>query len=103
LSVLPEIILRRADMGKQVTLTFYSDPGHAWLKVPREKLHALGIAGQISCCSYARNKHVYLEEDLDAGIFLKAAEAAGLKVIIRESNSPERLSRIRTYSCYRPV
>lgn len=52
--------------------TFYEDPGHGWLEVPKAHIKALGIAGDISSCSYESDdgKMVYLEEDCDMSIFL---------------------------------
>lgn len=52
-------------------LEFISDPAHGWLKVPcgayvLSKFHA-------SPYSYEQGDYVYLEEDLDAHGFLKAA------------------------------
>jgi hypothetical protein len=58
--------------------TFYSDGAHGWLRVPISLINELGIAGQISQYSYqdseAFPEYAYLEEDLDAGIFIKAAD-----------------------------
>jgi hypothetical protein len=85
---------------KKITLTFYSDPGHAWLKVPRVYLNTLGIAGRITVCSYQRKGCVYLDEDYDAEIFLRAAKAANWKISIREHVAKDRLSRIRNYAAY---
>ena len=51
------------------TYMFYTDPGHSWLRVLRTEIET--IKGQISSFSYQNGKYVYLEEDCDAGIFLK--------------------------------
>ena len=53
---------------------FFSDPSHGWLKVSIEELKQLDLCSQISGFSYisADRKHAYLEEDLDAQIFLSA-------------------------------
>ena len=57
----------------QLTLTWYFDPGHAWLQVPRETLREFGLkASDFSEFSYADWHHLYLEEDCDAGKFLRA-------------------------------
>ena len=55
------------------TYTFYSDPGHAWLKVSVQEIKHYNIAHLISNYSYVDNRleNVYLEEDLDAYLFLK--------------------------------
>ena len=54
------------------TFTFHSDPGHGWLEVPRKMLTELGIDGEITGYSYQRGGLAYLEEDCDAGTFIKA-------------------------------
>jgi len=59
-------------MHDQKIYTFYSDPGHAWLEVTRTEIKKLGLADQISSCSYQHEKHVYLEEDCDMPLFVKA-------------------------------
>ena len=59
------------------TFTFYHDPGHGWLAVPRALLHDLGIADEITPYSYQRLDHVYLEEDCDLSTFTRAMGAAG--------------------------
>ena len=64
----------------QKTLTYHSDPGHGWLEVPRNDLITLGIADEISACSYQDETSAYLEEDVDAGVYLRAARAAGWQV-----------------------
>lgn len=51
------------------TYTFVNDPGHAWLKVPLKL--ALQVPG-ISTYSYVGKAHAYLEEDCDAGRYLRA-------------------------------
>ena len=48
----------------------YSDDEHGWLRVPRTKLKDLGLLDKISSFSYEDDNYIYLEEDLDAGIFL---------------------------------
>lgn len=53
--------------------TWYSDPGHAWLEVPKPLVDGLELP--ISRFSYTDGKKVYLEEDCDAGRFLKAYNA----------------------------
>ena len=55
-----------------ITLKFYSDPAHGWLAVKRELLYDLGIAAKVSFYSYEKGKTVYLEEDCDAGVWLRA-------------------------------
>ena len=71
-------------------LTFHTDPGHGWLEVSRADLDALAIADR-----------VYLEEDLDASLYLEAARAAGWTVNIREQHRDP--SPIRNLQPYRPT
>ena len=80
--------------------TFYSDPGHAWLKVSVKDALAVGLSNQdFSTYSYYRNGFFYLEEDLDAGVFIQAYIAKnGQPPQFRESVARERSSRIRTYA-----
>ena len=52
---------------------FYSDPGHGWLAVSFKNFFAVGAKLEdVSNFSYARGKTLYLEEDCDAGVFIKA-------------------------------
>jgi len=62
------------------TFTFYSDPGHAWLKVSFMDIHRIGLGISTDFSGYSYYKwdkedstgFAYLEEDCDAGIFLAA-------------------------------
>ena len=78
-----------------------ADPGHSWLKVPVAELQRLGIESNISSCSYIRNGVAYLEEDVDARIFLdeRAKENEPLKV---KEFHRSRTSKIRKYQTYTP-
>lgn len=51
---------------------FYSDEGHGWLRVPMKEITKLDIEKDISSCSFKDNVYAYLEEDVDAYIFVKA-------------------------------
>lgn len=55
---------------------FHSDPGHGWLEVGLADLRDVGLrATQFSSYSYRHGDRLYLEEDCDATLFLKAYEA----------------------------
>lgn len=85
------------------TFTYYNDPGHGWLAVPRSLVIELGIERQISPYSYQRGETVYLEEDRDAGIFIQRwNEANPGKDINTPARHANRESRIRNYADYRP-
>jgi hypothetical protein len=67
--------------------TFYADPGHGWLEVPRELLHGLGIADKITRYSYQRMGKVFLEEDCDFATFALAMKAQGLSFDVVETHT----------------
>jgi len=72
---------------------FHADPAHAWLAVKRTELERLGILGEVSSCSYQKGGTVYLEEDCDAGLFIRAKKEKNEPYPTRESfqeNSPVR-------------
>lgn len=52
------------------TYEYHTDPGHGWLKVPMKEIEELGL--KISEFSYQDGDFGYLEEDLDAGTFMRA-------------------------------
>lgn len=80
------------------TYIFYSDSGHAWLRVRKEEVKS--IKNQISQHSYENGDYVYLEEDCDAVLFInhKFGSIEAAKPHISERHS-ER-SRIRSYKRY---
>lgn len=58
------------------TYKFHTDPGHGWLEVPFAMVYLLGIGDKLSSYSYMRDcQTFYLEEDCDAGRFIRAYEA----------------------------
>jgi hypothetical protein len=78
---------------------FYTDPGHAWIKVPLKLLEELDIANKITNYSYIRKEYAYLEEDCDLQTFHKAMEKAKKIVILKEFHT-NRESKIRNYCSY---
>ena len=78
---------------------FYADPSHAWLKVTRSEIDSLGIADKISHHSYVNGENVFLEEDIDAGVFLDAVKAIkgdDWKPVFKE-HFTNNSSKIRNY------
>lgn len=59
-------------------LTFISDPGHGWLRVPLTDIAALGIEETITEYSFIDGRYAYLEEDCDYGRFVAACESQGI-------------------------
>lgn len=92
------------------TYTYFTDPGHGWLRVKRAELNALGIANKISPYSYMRGDYVYLEEDCDMAKFMQAKgwlQENGRVIegfwdmgIIKNQNCQTRQSTIRSYERY---
>jgi hypothetical protein len=55
---------------------FHTDAGHGWLGVTTEDVKDVGLTpAMFSSCSYIRGDVLYLEEDCDAGLFIKAYRA----------------------------
>lgn len=81
------------------TFTYYQDPGHGWIKVPRKLLVKLNIADKISPFSYSRGDSVYLEEDGDAATFATAYRATGKELRFKDQHT-NRQSKIRSYDSY---
>jgi hypothetical protein len=84
---------------KTMTLPYYQDPGHGWVRVSVGLLHGLKIAHLITPYSYRRGDHAYLEEDGDLSQLLTAAAAAGITVKLKQHHTNKQ-SKIRSYSPY---
>lgn len=86
---------------KYITRRKYADPMHAWLKVPYRELEELGIIAKISSFSYRDGNYVYLEEDCDMPLYIKAIKESGRYLLdIRPGSWAKRSSRIRNYTPY---
>ena len=86
---------------KTATRRYYQDPGHGWIRVPLTELSKLGIADQISTCSYMKGDFAYLEEDSDAAKYCNAMESAGYKLKLVELVR-KRAAKLRNYPAYSP-
>lgn len=52
---------------------FFSDLGHGWLRVDVQSAHSVGLVpASFSRFSYQHGHWLYLEEDCDASLFVKA-------------------------------
>jgi len=61
-----------ADQYLPTRLKFISDPGHGWLRVPHKVITDAGLTpANFSRYSYVDNDYMYLEEDMDAGVFME--------------------------------
>ncbi len=84
------------------TYKFYNDAGHGWMAVKRQELVDLGIMDKISTYSHQRGATVYLEEDCDAYLFIKAMKDRGIEVKYVDKYVGDR-SPIRSYDSYCPT
>ena len=80
--------------------SFYSDPGHGWVKVNRVELDKLGILHKITSYSHQRNDSVYLEEDCDLATFLNAKKELNQMVEFKEFVCRSKQSKIRSYRSF---
>lgn len=76
-------------------LQFIQDLGHAWLKVPMKLINELGIRRKITKYSYKKDNDAYLEEDVDAALFMVAyeerhGESITFDIVSHGENSPIR-------------
>ena len=90
------------------TFTFHQDGGHGYIEVGLDLLQYLGIDQNISGYSYITgtsqgqliNKRVFLEEDIDASLFMYAFEAIEKKRPHLITKSYEGLAPCRRYERY---
>lgn len=80
-----------------MTLLFHSDPSHGWLEVPIQMIDELGV--KVSTYSYRHGTDAFLEEDIDAPNFIRAAVDAGYEFTILDRKT-NRDSIIRRYDSY---
>ena len=58
---------------RTINCTWFFDPGHAWLQVNKQTLSDFGLTpADFSEFSRTDGHDLYLEEDCDAGIFIRA-------------------------------
>jgi hypothetical protein len=87
---------------KSLTLNYYQDPSHGWVKIKRDKLIVLFIEHLISSYSYQLNDNVYLEEDNDLARLYKACDELKIKVKLKEYHT-NKSSKIRSYDRFKSV
>lgn len=84
-----------------MTYTFHHDDGHGWLEVPYQDMLNVGVTLEdVSRFSYAvvisHKPTVFLEEDIDIGVFMLAMKKAG-KPVKWKHKDVAGSSVIRTY------
>ena len=92
---------------KTRTFRLYSDPGHAWVRVPIPFLVRLignHWRSVFTPFSYERGDYVYLEEDEDAARFIHWCRANAIEPIFKPASTGiATRSRIRTYERLSPT
>lgn len=86
-------------MTKEITITVFADPGHAWARFPKARLARLGIAHKITSYSYQNGVNAFLEEDCDLSTLMTALKEQGYAIKFNE-NHTNRQSKIRGYDTY---
>lgn len=87
----------------QKVFDVFADPGHAWAKVSREAIEAVGLEeGDFTHFSYKRGRYLYLEEDGDLATFIRAFKAKNGHLPTWREHHGDRRSRIRGYECCEP-
>jgi hypothetical protein len=82
--------------------TLYYDAGHGWLAVTEAEAALVGLTeGDFSAYSYKFGDTLYLEEDLDAGVFIRTWEAYRGEVLIHAVDQGS-YSPIRNYRSVMP-
>ncbi len=79
---------------------FYHDPGHGWLRVPKQEIE--DIKWLISPCSYMDESFIYLEEDSDMSIFIEAKGIANFEEWWKAQVQVQYSDLPRSKSFYRP-
>lgn len=69
-----------------LNLIHYQDNGHGWIGTTMTELEILGIADDISPCSYRNGHSVFLEEDRDANLYLNALDQRKASYVIKEKH-----------------
>ena len=83
----------------KLTLNYYQDPGHGWVKIHKSWLSLLQIEDKITHYSYQRKNYAYLEEDCDLSTLYAAADKQGINIVLREYHT-NKTSKIRSYESY---
>ncbi len=86
-----------SEIADQLVFNFHTDAAHGWIAVKKDLVRELEIQNKISAYSYMKGKTAYLEEDRDAGIFIKAfKEKFNIEPKIKELE-PREKSPIRSF------
>ena len=92
-------------MKTHITVRWYSDPSHAWMRISRRDCAWLGILEKISSFSYQSEggAFLYLEEDCDASLALTAIASKGIGIDYIKEKHTEKDSAVRSLRSYVPT
>ena len=84
-----------------MNLKFFTDPGHGWLAVHADELRQYNLINKVSKYSYMNlaSGHVYLEEDVDAPMFMNRAKTPWVEI---DTFATDKDSVIRSFPRYEP-
>lgn len=83
--------------------TLYYDAGHGWLEVSEAQAASVGLTeGDFSAYSYRQGDKLYLEEDLDLSVFLRAWESEHGPALVHaidhgDYSSIRHMARVRAH------
>jgi hypothetical protein len=86
-------------MTQQITLNYFTDPGHGWIEAPIQLLKQLGIVNKITSYSYRKGDTAFLEEDCDSALLLMELTKHDVKYDVIEHHTNND-SKIRNYHSY---
>lgn len=86
-------------MTTNITLNYFTDPGHGWIEAPIQLLKQLGIVNKITSYSYRKGNTAFLEEDCDSVPSFDGANQTRRKYDIIEHHTNND-SKIRDYHSY---
>lgn len=87
---------------RSLTLNYYQDPSHGWVRIKRDKLIQLFIEHKISYYSYQLRDNVYLEEDNDLAELYKACDALQIKIKLVQHHT-NKSSKIMSYDRFKSI
>lgn len=70
-----------------LTIDYVQDPAHGWISADIHQLRSFGLTDKVSQYSYRDGDLVWLEEDCDAPLFVRALEKAGIPFKVVETHT----------------
>lgn len=86
-------------MNTNITLNYFTDPGHGWIEVPVQMLKDLGIVNKITTYSYRKGNTAFLEEDCDSSLLIQELTKNNITYTLNQKHTNND-SKIRDYYSY---